>query len=130
MPDPADVALEAIYASLPNIDCQGLCHDECTALYMSNREAQRAALAGVELPPPGVAKPAMLADDDWRCPALSADHRCTIYDARPLICRLYGLAGDELSCPHGCRPSALPLTQAEVVALVTRASEVGGGLYS
>lgn len=30
-----------------------------------------------------------------RCPFLSADHRCTAYPARPLICRTYGVMNSE-----------------------------------
>jgi Fe-S-cluster containining protein len=38
------------------------------------------------------------------CPMLK-DGRCSVYDIRPAICRLFGAAADKmLECPKGCRP--------------------------
>ncbi len=34
------------------------------------------------------------------CPYLK-DGLCSIYDARPTICRIYGAMGE---CPYGCKP--------------------------
>ncbi len=37
------------------------------------------------------------------CPYLTDDFACSIYPARPVICRLWG-AVEELPCAHGCAP--------------------------
>ncbi len=41
------------------------------------------------------------------CPYLK-DRRCSIYDARPLICRHFGI--EEGLCPHGCEVDGGPLS--------------------
>jgi Fe-S-cluster containining protein len=38
-----------------------------------------------------------------RC-SLLVDERCTHYEIRPSICRLWGLVKDTLECPFGCVP--------------------------
>jgi Fe-S-cluster containining protein len=57
------------------------------------------------------------ADDGLTCRYLKKA-RCTIYDVRPLICRLYGAASG-LECPHGCRPARL-VARDKVDALLAR----------
>lgn len=42
--------------------------------------------------------------DDIMCDKLTHDKRCSIYEDRPAICRIYGLTR-ALKCPHGCIPS-------------------------
>lgn len=37
--------------------------------------------------------------EDISCAFLSNNHRCTIYEHRPMICRLYGINKD-LQCPY------------------------------
>lgn len=32
--------------------------------------------------------------ENWRCPALSDDNRCTIYPVRPTICRLFAIVSE------------------------------------
>lgn len=56
------------------------------------------------------------------CPLLGEDGRCTVYAARPLICRLYGSVSD-LRCPHGCVPDRL-LTPQQARRLIGRIAEI------
>lgn len=95
--------LDAIYATLPTIDCKGLCHDSCGVVPMSRVESRRILeREGMEKAPP------LVKDEEgaWTCPLLTADKRCRVYDIRPLICRLYGVV-QGMQCPHGCAPSTL-----------------------
>ena len=50
------------------------------------------------------------------CPMLK-DNKCSIYDKRPLICRLYGVV-ENMKCRFGCKPTRY-LTNKEGVALVS-----------
>ena len=103
--------LEEIYARLPEVSCKGLCHHECTYIALSELEAERITDKVKRLPVFGSLEP---------CELLDAEKRCSVYDVRPLICRLYGLE-ESMACPHGCVPTRM-LTEAEGNALL---SEVG-----
>lgn len=89
-------ALELIYSRLPKLECRGKCQAYCGVIAMSKPEWER-IVARVGCEPKG--------DASLVCPLLDrATGRCTVYDLRPLICRVWGLVRD-LACPHGCRPS-------------------------
>lgn len=75
------------------------------------------ALAGSTGKPPGV-------DAGGMCVYL-VDGRCSVYQNRPLICRMYG-AVESLPCPHGCKPDRGALPDAESRALLLKATEIGG----
>lgn len=93
--------LDAIYARLPTVQCKGLCYESCSMIAYSAAERRRIEDAG-EAPPSvtmvnrkGVAVP--------QCDKLDIFQRCSIYEHRPLVCRMYG-ASERLECPFGCRP--------------------------
>ena len=68
---------------------------------MSDEERLRIAEQGVIIPPAIEALQAVIAGERTiDCPAL-VDGRCSVYEHRPLICRLWG-AVESLPCPHGC----------------------------
>lgn len=116
-PSNIDKDLDALYAELPHLDCKGHCFEECTVIPCSSRERDRAAEA---LGEPLIAPPPRLI-----CSALNLlDHRCRIYEKRPLICRLWGLA-EGMPCPHGCKPERV-LTDKEAQEFIERALRIGG----
>jgi len=89
--------IEAIYAKVPEVHCQGKCWEYCSLLAMSGIEMKRLVDAG------GAAG-ALVNRDDMLCGSLDRrSHRCRAYAVRPLICRLFG-AVKRLRCPHGCVP--------------------------
>ena len=63
--------------------------------------------------------------EDLSCGYLTKDHRCSIYAARPLICRVFGTAKN-LSCPHGCADRWL--TTHEFLAIAQAVERIGGPL--
>lgn len=63
--------------------------------------------------------------EEYYCPALR-DGRCSVYDDRPTICRLWG-ATTSMPCPHGCAPEDA-LTQSESFELLALAAQAGGGM--
>lgn len=87
-------AVRALYDEVPDVECRGLCHGACGPIRMSVAEHDRIREAhGVEIPTSGV----------QRCPALGLFKQCTVYEDRPMLCRLWG-ATTEMPCRYGCRP--------------------------
>lgn len=119
-----DASLEALYAQVPDAGCKGLCADACGPIGMSAREQQRLAEAGHHVPQPEDALRSLGLFGDFNCPAL-VDGRCTAYDVRPMICRLYG-AADDLRCEHGCTPDGGPLPAEQARRLLRLSVETGG----
>lgn len=109
------MSLADTYAKLPSIVCKGLCHDTCGLIPLSKRERDAIAehtgrrvktVPGMmaEIHPKLVMmKPGN--EETMTCAYLKKE-RCTIYEVRPLICRMYGVVNG-MQCPHGCVPSGL-----------------------
>lgn len=94
-------ALQELYAQLPTIECQGKCHDFCGPIAMTRLEAKR--LPELRFFLMGRIGHATIAGDDMKCTALKSS-RCSVYERRPAICRIWGLT-EKLRCPFGCEPS-------------------------
>jgi len=121
----ADAVLAEVYALIPEIACQGLCHATCTVVGMSDRERERIRVeGGVDYPDvrPGDFQDLLLKTPV--CPALTPDNRCAVYELRPVVCRVWGTAVG-MRCPHGCEPARL-LDPVEKLELLIRAWEAGG----
>lgn len=110
-----DAELDALYAGLPAIDCQGYCHDSCGPIETSIRERARIEhAAGVKLTC-GIGP---------SCSMLTAERRCSVYELRPLICRLWGLTRS-MPCPYGCKPERV-VEDEEAMILIGEADRIGG----
>lgn len=96
--------LARAYAKVPKLACKGLCHNSCGVIPLVGKEAGLAHECDrrhVERLWDGTT---VIWDmDRGCCPFLSAENRCTIYEERPIMCRVWGVA-DGLTCPHGCEP--------------------------
>jgi Fe-S-cluster containining protein len=111
-------ALEALYAELPAMQCQGLCSDSCFSLvqtplerdYVANRTGVQLQL--VQTPPTA-------------CKALGMLGTCTVYEVRPLICRLWGMTAG-MRCQYGCQPEGGFLSAQQVYEYLARAAELAG----
>lgn len=110
-----DARLQAIYDRIPKLECRGLCYDSCGPIEASVRERQRIERAGGRT---------LCTVDGSCCSMLGPDNRCTVYDVRPLICRLYGVAKG-LECPYGCKPERY-LTRVEASEMLAEAEREGG----
>jgi hypothetical protein len=107
--------LQAIYASLPRLECRRLCHGSCGPIVMSAIEWDRLTAA----------HGARECEDDLVCPYLERESGlCGAYELRPLVCRLWG-ATQRLQCGFGCLPERL-LSDEEVAALVGRIEVLSG----
>lgn len=118
--------MREIYDRIPvsNLECRGLCHHSCSAIGYSAAERRVIAYKHGNPPlPQGAWKGGKIEiESDLRCSYLGDDKRCEIYEDRPMICRIYGMA-KTLPCPHGCRPTEwmddaeLPLLLAALEAI-------------
>lgn len=101
--------MRRIYAKVPEVKCKGLCQSCCGPIGMTPMEKLRLDhAAGHEV----IANP-----DTMRCSALGDDGRCSAYDSRPLICRMWG-AARAMPCEHGCEIVGEPLNDVECAHLV------------
>lgn len=103
--------LDAIYRRLPRINCKGKCAGSCGPIMMERVEADNIRrtvgdkLAVTPAPTTGETVVIVTNYDPkcGNCPMLQ-NKRCSVYDQRPLICRLWGMV-KKMRCPFGCRPT-------------------------
>lgn len=88
--------LKAIYDSLPKILCQRKCQESCGPILWSAAE-------NIEIGKRVGGKFLQGNIETLDCPYLKPMIDCTIYEVRPLICRLWGLV-EKMRCPWGCVP--------------------------
>ena len=125
--------LQELYDELPTVECKGLCWNSCGPIDMSDAERSRIVDLGVEIPlftSERSERWAANGKGDLYCPALSFKAReggmgCTVYEARPLICRLWGVGVGELACPYGCEVTGR-VDNAEANRFIMRSMKIGG----
>jgi hypothetical protein len=115
-PRKQDRELDALYATLPAMECQGYCHDSCGPIDPAVREKARV----IER-----ARKDLTCGAYATCSMLTEDRRCSVYDIRPMICRLWGLVRS-MPCPYGCRPEGGLLPDEEGVRLLVECERIGG----
>lgn len=114
--------LRAVWDAIPDTGCKGLCIESCGPIGASEEELDLLADRGVVIEDPLGALLAVLdGNEPATCPAL-VDGRCSVYDVRPTVCRLWGVV-DEMPCPHGCVPRGGRLMAGEGQVLLARAME-------
>lgn len=119
---PVPVALRAVWDAIPDVGCKGLCVDSCGPTGASEAEHVLLAERGIVLDDTLMALIRWEAGLETKmCPAL-VDGRCSVYEVRPTVCRLWG-AVDEMPCPHGCAPKKGRLMDGEGHVLLARAME-------
>lgn len=86
--------IDDVWAQIPDAHCKGLCQDACGPAPAGLAERERIwERHGVALPDPFGGSLV------GTCPLL-VDDRCSVYEDRPTICRLFASA-EGLPCPHG-----------------------------
>lgn len=113
--------IRELYALVPDVGCRGLCTAFCVPIHMSTAEAATVDAAAPNAHRADGCSPLGAP----RCPQLAADGRCSVYDDRPMICRLWG-ASTHMRCPHGCEPRAGYLSAQECLELMLLTLELGG----
>lgn len=115
-------SLERIYRAVPTVECRGLCAQSCGPIDMSDAERNRIEARGVTMPKREQLMDNIIERGTCDCPAL-VDERCSIYDDRPLICRLWG-AVESMPCPHGCTVTPGLLMDTGARTLIARSLNV------
>ncbi|ABE54793.1 protein of unknown function UPF0153 [Shewanella denitrificans OS217] len=82
---------------IPTFECVPGCHDCCGPVTTSAEEMSH-------LPVKTDAEHDA-ALEEWNCVHLGP-HGCTVYEERPLICRVFGTTSNML-CPNSCRPKEM-----------------------
>lgn len=123
--------IHKIYDSLPTIDCKGLCWNSCGPIDMSDAERARTVELGANIQVfTEERSQAWARDERLYCSALSFNTQggrigCSIYEDRPLICRIWGLSEGDLACPNGCEPTRR-MPPEEVFELLMKSYKIGG----
>lgn len=106
--------------NLPKLHCKGLCHQSCGPIAMSRAEYNTLRdIVGEKLQCEFWGDMAMVTNFDrttLACPLLTVDKRCSVYEHRPMLCRIWGMV-KAMKCPFGCRPSRW-LSDAECLELL------------
>jgi len=122
--------LDALYAELPAIACQGKCAIACGSIPLAPAEARRLQLVTHKKPRtvPGLVALSDFAPPELRerCVYLTTNERCSAYAVRPLLCRAWGLIRS-LSCMHGCVPDHW-LKDTDFLRLAQAVERLGGGM--
>jgi len=103
--------LTQLYSMVPPIlNCKGHCHESCGPIAMTVAEWEHMGKPDVPHDEhdgyvylPDRRTHILEGDNAPNCPLLDKENRCSVYDKRPTICRLWG-STDDLPCPWGCRP--------------------------
>lgn len=90
-------ALDAAHATIPSANCKGMCVECCGPVFMTRLEWDRITARVGKRPAPTPEQREKL-----ECPMLK-DGRCSVYDIRPTVCRLWGVE-PSMPCPFGCKP--------------------------
>lgn len=127
-----DERLKALYDRMPKVECKGLCWNACGPIDMSVAERQKITDLGVEIPEWTQERHNAWThrNENLYCPALSFNAHngkmgCTVYEARPLICRAWGVGEGDMACPHGCETTGR-LSPTELLELLVESFEIGG----
>lgn len=117
--------IELVWADVPEIACKGLCQDSCGPIGASPVEIRLLRDRGIELENvvDALFNVAIAKQEPQDCPAL-VDGQCSVYEVRPTICRLWGVA-EEMPCPYGCVPEGGLIDRATGHHLLQRSMQVG-----
>lgn len=117
--------IEQVWAMIPDSNCKGLCVDSCGPIGGSPVEIRMLRQHGIEVENvvDALFNVVIMGNEAKDCPAL-VDGRCSVYEVRPTVCRLWGSA-DDMPCPHGCEPEGGRLSSTDGRRILARSMAVG-----
>jgi Fe-S-cluster containining protein len=114
--------LDDLYAAIPPTACKGLCWESCIAGVRAHPDEHERMRKLAEN------RPTVAKVGHGQCRYLTLERRCSVYEARPLICRLYGaIENSQIGCEHGCCDE--PLVEAESFELMKAYVLLRSGQY-
>jgi Fe-S-cluster containining protein len=117
--------IDALLSGLPKFQCKEGCADCCGPIQLSRLEYMRCIQASGRT----AEKVRQQMQDNlkqgiYACPLLDTEtKKCSVYAARPAICRLFGVVKGELLCPHGYAPESSALLSNEQAQQILRKVE-------
>jgi Fe-S-cluster containining protein len=120
--------IDALFSEVPSFDCKPGCADCCGPIQLSRLEYHRCVkVSGRTADDVRRHMEKNIKHKIYQCPLLNKKtNQCTVYQARPAICRIFGTTKD-LPCPHGCGPDASALLSEErareILSLVNKLGE-------
>lgn len=108
--------LRNIYKRIPNANCKGLCVESCSMIGFTKLEGNQ--MAGFSGKQPFIT-------DNVVCGYLS-EGKCSIYEVRPAICRLFGVT-EKLPCEFGCTPDKI-LLEVQSMQILSEIDKLGDGI--
>lgn len=113
--------IDRVHAMIPDALCKGLCGESCVRVLFSPAELSRLPVA--------YPNPQNMQEVRERCPLLSEQGSCSVYELRPMVCHVWA-AADALRCPHGCGPAdGVFLSDADAVAFLLWTQMLGDPAY-
>lgn len=120
-----------LWVKLPKLNCKMKCWNSCGPIrpnieeiriimqYLKERGREFAPFKNLTDPSTADHMIQMHRDFDScvACPYL-VDKKCSIYEVRPIICRLWGIC-KSMKCPWGCKPERW-LTQKEEIEILSQ----------
>lgn len=87
--------LDELYSQIPKFKCIEGCTDCCGPVPANPEESKRIGK-----------KPGVFYDEHGLLCEFAKDGGCSVYENRPLVCRIFGTVPSEpmLTCPHECKP--------------------------
>jgi len=104
--------LKELYEKIPSFTCKENCGLCCGPILCKRPESEILNK-----------QPKVKNQEVLDCPFLDENKRCSCYEVRPLVCRLFG-AIEILKCPEGCKPDCF-LTEDDVQSILAVYKKLG-----
>lgn len=120
--------IDALLDKLPTFKCKEGCFDCCGPVELSRLEYQRCVQAsGRTAEDIRRQMQDNIKQGTYLCPLLDVETgKCTVYEVRPTICRLFGVVRQELVCPHGYAPEdSVMLSNQQAREILRKVEELG-----
>ncbi len=107
---------EELYTQIPSMSCPSGCSDCCCLVRFSRYEVAQISTAKLIR----AVFTRFRQATTQKCPHVTENNYCNIYQVRPFVCRLFGTADHErLRCPKGVQPKKM-LTADEAEKLINQ----------